>query len=111
MTYIGTDGMYCHSGANKCFYVNDKETIIQHGFNGIMWDNVDSSRNSAMKVAAGISGYTPNYKPVWYPFYNFTPVFIPSNFVNTKIVNDGNSYSRYAYKIKPLSDCGICYLE
>ncbi len=111
MTYIGTDGMYCHSGANKCFYVNDKETIIQHGFNGIKWDNADSFRNSTMKVAAGIEGSTPNYKPVWFPFYNFTPVFKPSSFANTKIVNDGNSYSRYAYKIKPLSDCGICYID
>ncbi len=111
MTYIGTDGMYSHSGANKCFYVNDKETIIQHGFNGIKWDNADVTGNAAMKVVAAITGNTPNYKPVWYPFYNFTPVFKPSGFTNTKIVNDGNSYSRYAYKIKPLSDCGICYLE
>lgn len=28
-----------------------------------------------------------------------------------KIVNDGNSYSRYAYKINPQTDCGICYIE
>ena len=33
------------------------------------------------------------------------------NVALTKIVNDGNSYNRYAYKINPLKDNGICYLE
>ena len=111
ITYIGTDGMYCHSGANKYLYVNEKETIIQHGFNGIKWDNADRNGNKNMMVAAAITGSIPNYKPVWYPFYNYTPVFIPTDFQMTKIVNDGNSYSRYAYTIDPFKDNGICYLE
>ncbi len=111
MTYLGTDGMYSHSGANKCFYVNDKNTIIQHGFNGIKWDNTDAFGNSAMKVVAALDGTIPNYKAVWYPFYNYTPVFTPTNFVSTKIINDGSNNYKYAYKIKPLSDSGICYLE
>lgn len=111
MTYLGTDGMYSHSGANKCFYVNDKNTIIQHGFNGIKWDNTDAFGNSAMKVVAALDGTIPNYKAVWYPFYNYTPVFTPTNFVSTKIINDGSNSYKYAYKIKPLSDSGICYLE
>ena len=110
ITYVGTDGMYCHSGANKYFYVNENETIIQHGFNGIKWGNKDISGNKAMMVVAGTTGSVPNVKPVWYPFYNFTPVFTPSSYANTRIVNDGNSYSRYAYKINPLKDNGICYL-
>lgn len=111
-TYVGTDGMYCHSGANKCLYVNEKETVIQHGFNGIKWDNSDVNGNRSMKVVTGITGSIPNLKPVWYPFYNFTPMYKPTNpTATTKIVNDGNSYSRYAYKINPLKDTGICYME
>lgn len=111
ITYIGTDGMYSHSGANKFFCVNEKETIIQHGFNGIKWDNSDKFYNKAMMVAAGLAGTAPNYKPVWYPFYNFTCMFAPSSYTYTKIVNDGNSYSKYSYKINPLKDNGICYLQ
>ena len=111
ITYVGTDGMYCHSGANKYLYVNEKQTIIQHGFNGIKWDNSDVNGNRAMMVVTGVTGSIPNVKPVWFPFYNYTPTFIPTNGVLTKIVNDGNSYSRYAYKIDPLKDNGICYLE
>ncbi len=112
MTYIGTDGMYSHSGANKCFYVNDKKTIIQHGFNGIKWDNAANSfGNTAMKVVASVEGVSPNYNAVWYPFYNYTPVFNPSNYESIQIKNDGSNSYKYAYKIKPLTDCGICYIE
>lgn len=113
ITYIGTDGMYCHSGANKCLYVNEKSTVIQHGFNGVKWDNTDAGGNRTMKVVTGITGASPNLQPVWFPFYNYTPIFMPygDNVALTKIVNDGNSYNRYAYKINPLKDNGICYLE
>lgn len=112
MTYIGTDGMYSHSGANKCFYVNDKKTILQHGFNGIKWDNAANSfGNTAMKVVASVEGVQPNYNAVWYPFYNYTPVFKPNNYKSIQIKNDGSNSYRYAYKIKPLTDCGICYIE
>ena len=113
MTYIGTDGMYSHSGANKCFYVNDKKTILQHGFNGIKWDNAANSfGNTAMKVVASVEGVAPNYNAVWYPFYNYTPVFKPNDYnKNIQIKNDGSNSYKYAYKIKPLTDCGICYIE
>lgn len=112
MTYIGTDGMYSHSGANKCFYVNDRETILQHGFNGIKWDNAANSfGNTAMKVVASVEGVQPNYNAVWYPFYNYTPVFNPNNYESIQIKNDGSNSYKYAYKIKPLTDCGICYIE
>lgn len=112
MTYIGTDGMYSHSGANKCFYVNDKKTILQHGFNGIKWDNAANSfGNTAMKVVASVEGVAPNYNAVWYPFYNYTPVFNPNNYKSIQIKNDGSNSYKYAYKIKPLTDCGICYIE
>ena len=60
ITYIGTDGMYCHSGANKCLYVNEKSTVIQHGFNGVKWDNTDAGGNRTMKVVTGITGASPN---------------------------------------------------
>lgn len=112
MTYIGTDGMYSHSGANKCFFVNDKNTILQHGFNGIKWDNAANSfGNTAMKVVASVEGVQPNYNAVWYPFYNYTPVFNPNNYKSIQIKNDGSNSYKYAYKIKPLTDCGICYIE
>ena len=111
ITYIGNDGMYCHSGANKCFYVNEKEFTIQQGFSGIKWDNSDRRGNRNMMVVTSTTGSIPNLKPVWFPFYNYTPIFIPSGYEMTKIVNDGDSYSKYAYKINPLKDSGICYLE
>lgn len=112
MTYIGTDGMYSHSGPNKCFYVNNKQTIIQHGFNGIKWDNSATSfGNTAMKVLASVEGGYGEYKPVWFPFYNYTPTFQPSKFMMTRIKNTPLQSNNYAYIINPLLDCGICYVK
>lgn len=112
MTYIGTDGMYSHSGPNKCLYVNNKQTILQHGFNGIKWDNSTTTfGNTAMKVLASAEGGYGEYKPVWFPFYNYTPTFQPSKFMMTRIKNTPLQSNNYAYKINPLSDCGICYVK
>ena len=91
--------------------MNENKTVIQHGFNGIKWDNDELTGNSAMRVIATSEGKGTNYKPVWFPFYNYTPIFTPSKYTYQKIVNDGLGYSRFAYKIQPLSDCGICYID
>ena len=112
MTYIGTDGMYSHSGPNKCFYVNNKQTILQHGFNGIKWDNsAKTFGNTAMKVLASVEGGYGEYKPVWFPFYNYTPTFQPSKFMMARIKNTPLQSNNYAYIINPLLDCGICYVK
>ena len=109
MTYIGTDGMYSHSGPNKCLYVNNKQTLLQHGFNGIKWDNSATTfGNKAMKVLASVEGGNPEYKPVWFPFYNYTPTFQPKEFIKDLNYNISYNTFYYIYKINPLTDCGIC---
>lgn len=74
-TYIGRDGFYCHAGANKLIWAGEKELQLRYGFNGLRWSNADAMRNSTMQVVAGVKGNSPNYKPVWLPFYNFNPTF------------------------------------
>lgn len=114
-TYIGKDGFYTHGGANKLIWAGESELQLRYGFNGIRWNNADLARNSAMEVAANIKGSTPNAKPVWMPFYNFVPTFhvgvgtTPYLFTSQYIENI--SENKYAFKIDPYRDRGICIVE
>ena len=74
-TFVGRDGLYSHSGANKLLWVSESETQIRYGFNGIRWNDVSLYRNEGMEVVAQIKGSSPNFKPVWMPFYNYTPMY------------------------------------
>ena len=111
-TFIGRDGLYCHSGANKLLWMSENETQLRYGYNGIRWNDADRFNNSAMEVAASIKGTTPNYKPVWVPFYNFCPMFdvgTGDNVYTYQHVSNIND-ERWAFAINPIEHRGICYV-
>lgn len=85
---------------------------MRYGFNGIRWNDADVVGNRAMDVAANIKGTSPNSKPVWLPFYNYTPVFsvgtgtTPYLFTSQYIGNI--SETKYAFVIDAYRDRGLC---
>ena len=111
-TFIGRDGYYCHAGANKLIWATEDELQLRYGFSGIRWTDADRFRNNAMEVACQIKGTTPNVKPVWLPFYNYTPTFsvgtgtTPYLFTSQTVGNI--SETKYAFRIDPYRDRGIC---
>lgn len=86
---------------------------LRYGFSGIRWADADKFRNESMQVCAQIK-VSPNFRPVWLPFYNYTPIFLvgvgtaPYLFSSQFIANINGT--RYAYQIDALRDCGICYV-
>lgn len=116
-TYIGRDGFLTKQGPYKMIYMSETELELKHGFNGIRFADADNNlrNNSAMTVVAGVSGSGPTYKPLWLPFYNFTPMFnvgvgtTPYLFVYQFIGNI--NASRWAFQINAQRDSGICYVR
>ena len=114
-TYIGKDGFYTHSGAHKLIWADEWELQFRYGFNGIRWNDADKFKNSAMQVVAGTRGTSPNIKPVWFPFYNFIPMFdvgvgtTPYLFTLQLIGNINET--KYAFRIDAQRDSGICYVR
>ena len=110
--YIAKDGFYAHAGANKLIWAGETETQIRYGFNGIRWNDADPKGNRSMDVVAGVKGTLPNGKPLWLPFYNFIPTFgvgtgtKPYLFTSQYIYNI--SETKYAFKIDPYRDRGVC---
>jgi len=68
-----------------------------------------------MQVVAGTRGTSPNIKPVWFPFYNYTPMFdvgvgtTPYLFTSQLIGNINQT--KYAFRIDAQRDSGICYVR
>jgi hypothetical protein len=110
-TLIGANGFYSHPGANKLLWLDEKELLFRFGFGGLRL-SMPSSRSFAAKLdtIAGISGSQPDYKPVWFPFHNITPMFSPTFGAIETIVNTGET-GKNVYKIDPFSDYGICYVN
>ena len=114
-TFIGRDGFYSHSGANKLLWASESELQLRHGYNGIRWNDADKFRNESMQVCAQIKGVNPNFRPVWLPFYNYTPMYrvgvgsTPYLFTYQFIANI--NASRWAFQINPQRDSGICYVR
>lgn len=112
-TFIGRDGLYCHSGANKLLWLSESETQLRYGFNGIRWNDADVFNNSAMEVVASIKGSVPNAKPVWMPFYNYCPMYYVGsdrNLFTYQHVSNIND-DRWAFIIDPMKHRGICYVS
>ena len=113
-TFIGRDGFYCHSGANKLVWASGSELQLRYGFNGIRWNDADKFKNTAMQIAAGTKGSAPNIKPVWLPAYNYTPIFnvgvgtSPYLFTSQFIANI--NATRYAFRVDAQRDCGVCFV-
>lgn len=111
-TYIGRDGFYSHAGANKLLWSGESELQLRYGFNGIRWSNADAFGNKSMDVACQIKGTAPNYKPVWLPFYNYTPTFSvgsgTSPYLFTSQTVGNISETKYAFVVNPYRDRGIC---
>ena len=110
-TFIGADGFYSHPGANKLFWLNEKELLLRFGFGGLRMSMPSSSLFTArLDTIAGFYGSSPNFKPVWFPFHNITPMFSPKFDRAETIVNTGAT-GKYVYKINPFDDYGICYVN
>lgn len=113
-TYIGTDGMFAHTGASKQVIFNEDKTLIQYGANGIRWTEqiLNGSAiggNRAMDVAVRYSNTNPT-SIVWLPFYNYVPTFNPSTWANGTIINTGHT-NKYYYTIDVQRDRGICVVD
>lgn len=113
-TYIGTDGMFAHTGASKQVIFDEDKTLLQFGGNGIRWtertvNGVAITGNKAMDVAAKYSSTNPT-NIVWLPFYNYVPIFNPGNWTNGTIINTGHT-RKYYYTIDVQRDRGICVLN
>lgn len=113
-TFIGRDGFYTHQGANKLIWASEDELQLRYGFSGIRWSNADGFRNQNFQVAAQIKGTSPNVKPVWFPFYNYTPMFQVGTGTTPYLYtyqNIGNiNASKWAFRIDAQRDSGICYV-
>lgn len=114
-TYIGMDGMYVHAGANKLLWVDDTQAQMRYDFGGIriINDSTINSTGGTIQTIAGTYGFEPNRKPIWLPFHNFTPLFDPSSVINGGFVKQSipnSNVTRYAYKINPIRDAGICMI-
>lgn len=113
-TYVGLDGMYVHNGASKHVYISEDKTQIQFCANGIRWNEsivngTPIGGNSAMEVAVAYNGTKPT-SVVWVPFYNYVPIFKPSNWENGTIINTGDT-NKYYYNIDVQKDRGICVID
>ena len=112
-TYIGKDGLYVHAGANKLLWADETQVQMRYDFGGIRIIN-DSRPNSVggtLQTIVGFNGTEPNRNPVWMPFYNYTPLFDPSSAFKGGYTSQYISnvrLTRYAYKINPVEDVGIC---
>lgn len=111
-TLIGSDGFYSHTGANKLLWLDENELQIRFGFGGLRLSYPTSqSAKGRIDTIAGIYGSTPNIKPVWFPFHNITPMFVPQFGADTETIVNTGATGKYTYKIDPFNDCGICYMD
>ena len=113
-TFIGTDGMFAHTGASKQVVFNEDKTLLQYGANGIRWtertlNGTPFGGNRAMDVAAKYNSTNPT-SIVWLPFYNYVPIFNPSTWSNGTIINTGHT-NKYFYTIDVQRDRGICVVD
>ena len=109
-TLIGADGLYSHTGANKLLWLDENELQLRFGFGGLRMSYPNTQDIKAkIDTIAGVYGSSPNYKPVWLPFHNITPMFSPQFADTETIINTGHT-GKYAYTIDPFNDIGICYI-
>ena len=113
-TYLGTDGLFAHTGASKQVLFNEDETLLQFGANGIRWKEQIVNGNAIggnreMDVAVGYNNTNPT-SVTWIPFYNYTPIYNPSNWIKGNIINTGHT-NKYYYKIDVQNDRGICVVN
>lgn len=109
-TFIGADGFYSHTGANKLFWLNENELQFRFGFGGLRLSMPSAqSVSGQLDTIAGVHGSAPNYKPTWLPFHNVLPAVTPQSFEQSTIVNIGET--KYCYKIDPQTFRGILLLD
>lgn len=113
-TYIGTDGMFAHTGASKQVIFDEDKTLLQFGGNGVRWtektvNGIAIAGNKAMDVAVNYNSANPT-KIVWIPFYNYVPIFNPNNWTKGTIINTGQT-NKYYYTIDVQRDRGVCVVD
>ena len=111
-TVIGANGFYSHTGANKLVWLDENELQLRFGFGGLRLSYpTGQSMKGRLDIIAGSYGRLPNYKPMWIPFHNITPMFSPQFGTETETITNTGATGKYTYKIDPFNDCGICYLS
>lgn len=114
-TYIGTNGLFAHTGASKQVIFDEDKILMQFGRNGIRWtEKYDANGrtiggNRTMDVAVNYSTTNPT-NIIWIPFYNYVPTFKPSTWTNGNIINTGHT-NKYYYTIDVYKDRGICVVD
>ena len=113
-TYLGTDGLFAHTGASKQVLFDENETLLQFGANGIRFKEKIVNGNAIggnreMDVAVGYNSTNPT-SVIWIPFYNYTPIFNPNNWIKGNIINTGHT-NKYYYKIDVQNDRGLCVVN
>ena len=105
-----------HAGANKLLWADETQVQMRYDFGGIriINDSRPKSTGGTLQTIVGFNGAEPNRKPVWMPFYNYTPIFSPDNankggYTSQYITNIRQT--KYAYKIDPVNDVGICMIN
>lgn len=119
LTYMGKNGMFSQQLPNQYLWLDTiygfelrKEfTGLRIGTSG----NTSGYYQDGLEVIAGVSGSTPNVKPLWISMYNFEPVWgIGSSTQRVwKKRSNGNlsETDKYCYVIQPARDRGICYVN
>ncbi len=111
-TTIGLDGFMSHPDVNKVLWVSRDNMVMQHGIEATRGIRID---DKGLRINTG-PGYataamdSSKMSPRWLPIWNFTPIFsigsVPRVYTSTYITPaNGN---RWAYRINPWQDAGIC---
>lgn len=114
-TYIGTDGMYSHPGPYQYFRADKNAITMQSGFNGLRLVNGESmfGTTNLQVIGSTTSSGNSNVKPIWFPFYNYTPVIEVGGFdyTYTYIYYSNGGHYEYVYTINPMAVNGIIHLS
>ena len=91
-------------------YANNDTLTMQFGFNGLRWTDINGTAvaNRLMQTVVGTKGINPDFKPMWLPFYNYTPIYTPT-FTEQNIMQTGET--KWTYAIDPTADNGICLIN
>ena len=113
MTYIGRDGVYSHTGANKLFKTDTNNILMQMGNAGLRLSN-NTYNSGKIETICGISSNSINsvYRSSWIPLFNWKPLMRlgsgdPYNFTMQNFYYSYNErHTRYAWRMDPTRDYG-----
>lgn len=117
-TFMGTNGFYAAQGGYKYLYASDDQIRLQNGLGGIRIKHYEAYGNAAypplIEVGMPFSGSGSTVKPVWIPFYNYTPLtdITGYQFKSKTIYYNNSSYTKYVYDVPASYEMnGILFLS